>query len=156
MNAAYQSSEVLTGQVRHGLELFLPEGTDVDRLVLHFLSVCGHPLFVGVEDDLGEVLWHLGVHDVKKVLARRTFAFRIHGGEVSEKLGVLLDLGPQILDGKLVVVGHGDEPHLRLGEQVLVFAEHRLQEVFVDDVVGREIKLDYRGVRQREAKHLRC
>ena len=47
---------VLTGQVRHRLQLFLPELGDGDALFLLVSGIGGHPLLVGMLHDLLEVL----------------------------------------------------------------------------------------------------
>ena len=65
---------VLTGQVRHRLQLFFPELRDGDALFLLVCGIGGHPLLVGVLHDLLEVLGLQRVEDVEEVLARRALA----------------------------------------------------------------------------------
>ena len=128
----------------------------MDCLVLELFAVCGHSLLVSMLDELAKILGHQCIHDVKKILPWWSLALGIHGREVSQELGILLHLGPQVLHGQLVIMGHRDELHLRLVEQVLVFGNHCLQEVFVDDVFGRHVVLYCRGVRQKAKEYLRC
>ena len=48
---------VLTGEVRHCLQLFLPELGDLNRLAQALLACCGHALLVGVVHHLLEEVW---------------------------------------------------------------------------------------------------
>ena len=84
------------------------------------------------------------VQQVEKVVARRTFVFGIRVREVLLELLVLPELRVQLPDRELVVVRDLDLQHLRLFEQVLLVAEHRAQEVFVDARLVGQIVLDWR------------
>ena len=90
---------VLTGQVRHRLQLFFPELGDGDALFLLVCGVGGHPLLVGVLHDLVEVLGLQRVEDVEEVLARRALADWISIREVLHEFRVLLEMRPERLHG---------------------------------------------------------
>ena len=64
----------LLGQVRHGLQLLLPELGDLDGLLLLVGGGGSHSLLVGVLEDALEVLRLKCVEDVEEVLARGPFA----------------------------------------------------------------------------------
>ena len=83
-----------------------------------------------------------GIQDVKEVLSRRTFAFGPIIREEDNELLVLRQARPQILDGKLIILGDIDVVHVLLLEQQLLISEHLLQEVLVDLGLGRKIVLD--------------
>ena len=137
----------LTRQVGHRLQLLLPELGDLDGVPLVVGAVGRHPLLVGVLQDLLEVFGVDRVQDVEEVLPRRALAGWVLVGEVLDELVVLGELGPQVLDRELVVVRHGDPLHLGLLHQLLLAAEHVLEEVLVDDALVGQVVLDYIGVR---------
>ena len=147
---------ILTGQVRHRLQLLLPELGDGDALLLLVFGVGGHPLLVGVLHDLLEVLRLQRVEDVEEVLARRALAGGIRVGEVLHELRVLLEVRPERLHRELVVLWDVDLLDLGLLHQLLLADEDVLEEVLVDDVRVREVVLDCAGVRMRMQGYLRC
>ena len=128
----------------------------MDGLVLHLFPIRCASLQVRVVDDLAEVVRHLRVQDVEKIFTGWSLAFGINGWEVPQDISIFLHVGPKILDGEFIVMRHRDELHLRLVEQILFAGQHRLQEVFVDDVLWRQIVLYCRGVRQEANQYLRC
>ena len=58
--------------------------------------------------DLLQVLGLQRVEHVEDVLARRTFACGIGGGEVGAELGIFLQLRPEAADRQLVILRHLD------------------------------------------------
>ena len=128
----------------------------MDGLVLHLFAISCASLLVCMVDDLSEVFRHLRIKDVKEIFTWWPFAFGIHGGEIPKEISIFLHVGPEVLNGKLVEMRHRDELHLRLVEQILVFSDYCLQEIFVDNVFRRQIELYCRGVRQKANEYLRC
>ena len=104
----------LTCKIGHCLQLLLPVLRDMEALVLHALSLDGHALLVGVVHDLLQVLGMYSVQDIEEVLPRWTFANGVLVREVDGHVGILLELGPELLDGELVISRHLDVLHLRL------------------------------------------
>ena len=137
----------LTRQVGHRLQLLLPELGDLDRVPLVVGAVGRHPLLVGMLQYLLEVFGVDRVQDVEEVLPRRALAGWVLVGEVLDELVVLGELRPEVLDRELVVVRHGDSLDLGLLHQLLLAAEHVLEEVLVDDALVGQVVLDYIGVR---------
>ena len=132
---------VLTREVRHVLELLLPEVGDADGLRLLVHAGPGHPLDVGVVHDLAQVLGVDRVQHVEEVLPRRPLVLRVLGREVLHELGVLLELRPEAADRELVVVGHLDVVHGGLQQQRLLAREDLLEEVVGHQVLVREVVL---------------
>ena len=147
---------VLTREIRHGLQLLLPELGDGDALFLLVWCIGRHPLLVGMLQDALKVLRLKGFEDVEEVLPRRSLPSRICIREVHHELGVLLKIRPQRLHRKFIVVGDGHLLDLALLHQLLLSGEDILQEVFVDDIGFRQVILDYRGIRRMVASYLRC
>ena len=83
-----------------------------------------------------------GIQDVKEILSRRTLAFGPIIREEDNELLVLRQARPQILDGKLIILGDIDVVHVLLLEQQLLIGEYLLQEVLIDLGLGRKIVLD--------------
>ena len=143
----YQNEHVvLTGQIRHRLQLFLPELGDGDALFLLVCCIGGHPLLVGVLHDLLEVLGLQRVEDVEEVLARRALASWIRVWEVLHEVRVLLEMRPERLHGQLVIMWDIHLLDVDLLHQLLLAGEDVLEEVLVDDVRVREVVLDYTGI----------
>ena len=136
------SSAALTGHIRHGGQLLCPEFRHLDGLLLHGLAGGGVALFVGVRHDLAEVVRVHGVEDVEEVLARRSLVLGVLVGEVAVHGVVLLELRPQRLRGQLLVVRHFDGVDLVILEQLLPAGQHLLEEVLVDERLGRQVELE--------------
>ena len=85
---------VLTREVRHGLQLLLPELGDGNALFLLVWCICRHPLFVGMLQDALQVLRLQGIEDVEEVLPRRPLSSRICIREEPHEFGVLLKIRP--------------------------------------------------------------
>ena len=134
-----------TGQVRHGLELLLPELRHLDGLLLHGLAGGGVTLLVGVGHDLAQVVGVHGVEDVEEVLTRRPFVLGVLVGEVAVHGGIVFELRPQCLRGQLLVMRNFDGVDLVLLEQLLPASQHILEEVLVDEWLWWQIELETSG-----------
>ena len=134
--------ETLTREVRHGLELLLPELGDLDRLCLAGLAVDGHALLVGVGEHLLQVVRVERVEHVEEVLPRRPLVLGVLVGEVAGQQVVLGELGPEAPDGQLIVVRDLDVADVFLPDQLLFVRQHLLEEVLVDRGRRREVELD--------------
>ena len=132
---------MLTGQIRHGLELLGPEVGDLDGLVLHPLALSSEPLLIGVGHDLGQVVRVDRVQNVEEVVPGRAFPFRIGVGEELHLVVVLLELRIEVLDGQLLEVGHLHVHLLRLQEELLLVLQEQPQEVLVDDRLVWDVEL---------------
>lgn len=131
-----------TGKIWHLFQLLRPEVRDLDRLLLHRFSLCRHTLLVGVLHHLFEILWVEGVEDIEEVFSWRRLAGRVLVRQVRHHPGVLLQIRVQGLHRDLLVVGHLDLLDLGLQQELLLAHEDILQEVFVDEVLGRQVKLE--------------
>lgn len=67
--------------------------------------------------DLRQVLWVHRVQNIEEVGSRWSFVLGVLVGEELEELLVLLELGPERLDGELVIVRDRDLLHLHLLHQ---------------------------------------
>ena len=123
---------ILTAEIGHGLELFLPELRDLDGLALQLRSLGRHSLRVGVLEDLRKVLGVECVHDIEEVLPWRPLVLRKSVWKERQELFVVLEGWPEVLDRQLVVVRHLDELDRGLLHQLLLAREHFSEEVFVD------------------------
>ena len=124
----------LTGQVRHRLQLLFPELGDGDALFLLVSSISRHSLFVGMLQDLLEVFWLQRVEDIEEVLPRRPFACWIRIREVLREVGIFLEMRPQGLHRKLIIMWHCHPLDILFLHQHLLAGEDGLEEVLVDDV----------------------
>ena len=87
------------------------------------------------------------VQDVEEVLPRWALARWVLIGEVLQEFGILVELGPQVLDRELVIMRDCDPLDLGLLHELLLAAEHVLEEVLVHDALVGQVVLDYIGVR---------
>ena len=92
--------------------------------------------------DLVQVFRVDCIQYVEEILSRWTFAFGPLIRKEDDELLVLRQARPQILDGKLIILGDIDVVHVLLLEQQLLIGEHLLQEVLVDLGLRRQIVLD--------------
>ena len=99
--------------------------------------------------DLLEILGVERVEDVEEVLSGGISLIGVFVLEKENELGVLLEILPQVLDGQLLEVGDMDVVDLLLFEELLLVVEDLLQEVLVALVLGRDIILNYRDVREK-------
>ena len=79
-----------------------------------------HPLLVGVSHDLGQVLRLFGVEHIKEVLPCRPLVGSKRVWKVRSNVLVLGKLGPECLDGQLIVVRDFDRIDLCLVKQTLL------------------------------------
>ena len=110
----------LTSKIGHGLQLLLPERRDLDGLLLHGLALAGHPLLVGMNHDVLEVLWVQRVEHVEEVLPWGSLVLSPSGREERRERWILLEHRPNVFDGQLIVMGNLDVCHLRLLHQLLL------------------------------------
>ena len=92
-------------------------------------------------DDLLQVVGHLRIHDVEKVVSGRTPVLRIDRREVLHEVCILVHLRPERLDGYLVILGDMDVVHLLLFEELLIFSEHCFEEVLGHAALFWKVKL---------------
>ena len=86
----------------------MPILRDLDRLSLASFAISSHPLVMGVVQETLEELWVQGVEYVEEVLSGWPLALWVLIREVSHQEVILSELGPEVLDGEFVVVGHLD------------------------------------------------
>jgi len=84
-----------------------------------------------VDHDLPKVVWVDRVEHVEKVLPGRTLVLGKRGWKVLHERLVTLELWEELTDAQFVVVGDSDLLDVDLLEQLLLAAEHILQEVLV-------------------------
>ena len=83
-----------------------------------------------------------GIQDGEEVLSGWALVPRKNIWEILLELKVLLVLGPEPLDGELIVMRDLDRGHRLLLEELLLSGEHGLQEVLVDMMTGRQEVLE--------------
>ena len=100
---------------------------------------------MSILQELVRILGPLCLQDVEHVGAVWVpwLTVRIWVGKVQHELGVLLNLGPDLLDRELVKFGHLDGAKLGVLEQLLLLLEDQLEVVLVDHVVRRQVVLNY-------------
>lgn len=91
--------------------------------------------------DLPQVVGVNRVEHVEEVLSRWALVLWIRVREVLRKLLVVLELRVQLTDAQLVVVGDRDLINCDLLEQLLLAAQHSLEEVLVHGRLIRQIVL---------------
>ena len=84
----------LTRQVGHRGQLLCPVFRDLDGLMFHCLTFGRHPLFIGMDHDLLQVVRIQGVENVEEIVSGRTFVLRILRGKVLQELRVLFKIRP--------------------------------------------------------------
>ena len=92
--------------------------------------------------DFGQVLWVHGIQDVEEIISRRALIFWIDARKVLSKLDVLLEIGPEAADRKLIVLWHLDLLDLLLLEELLLAGQYFLEEILVDGGLVGQIELD--------------
>ena len=142
-----QTQYQLTREIGHGLELFLPELRDLNGLLLHVLACGGHPLLRYVVHTALQILRIQSCQEIKEILPRGPFIFRVLVREVLLEVDVFFEHGINVADGQLLVVGHLHVRDLALLEEGLLAAEHILQEVLIDHPIVGQVVLDYKRVR---------
>ena len=112
-------------------------------LTHHDLLSVGHPridgisLTVSILQELVRILGPLCLQNVEHVGAVWVpwLTVRVLVWKVQHELGVLLNLGPDLLDRELVKFGHLDGAKISVLEQFLVVLQDQLEVVLVDHVV---------------------
>ena len=136
------NKRVLTGQVWHRLQLLLPVLGDLDRLVLHGFAFRRHPLLVGVDHEVLEILRMNRVQDVEEIGAGWPFIGWKLVREVLHEQLVILEHGEECLDGELIIVWHLDVRDRSLLEQHLLAGQDVLEEVLGHGAFIGQIVLD--------------
>ncbi len=72
-------------------------------------------LILGMPNDLIEVLRLDSVEDIKEVIAWWELEVLVGVWEEHIKLGIFLNVLPEMLDTQLIIVGNNDGPQLRSG-----------------------------------------
>ena len=132
----------LTRQVWHRGQLLCPVFRDLDGLMFHCLTFGRHSLFIGMDHNLLQVVRIQGVENVEEVVTGRSLSGRILVREVGHEDRVLRELRIKSFDGELIVVWHSYLLHLHLLEQLLLADQDILEEVFVDEALRWQIKLE--------------
>ena len=96
------------------------------------------------------------VKDVKKILAWWTFTDREFIRKVLRELRIFAELRPKTFYGEFVVVGYRYLLNLRFLHKMLLASKDILKEVFIDDVLVRQVVLDYGDISKEKLKYLRC
>ena len=91
--------------------------------------------------DLLQVFRVQGVQDVEEVLSGRALVLGVLGREELDEGGILLEVGPEIPHGELVVEGDFDVLDISFLEQLLLVGEDLLQEVLGDDALVGQVEL---------------
>lgn len=97
---------------------------------------------MGVVEKLLQEFWVQSVQYIEKVLSGRTFANWILIGEVPDQEIVPCELRPQRLHGELLVMWHFNVRDVTLFDQRLLICQDLLEEVLVDQRLGRQIELE--------------
>ena len=118
----------------------------MDSLSLLVLAFSGHTLLVGVLEYLGQVVGQLGVDYVEEVLSGWAPIVWVHGGKVRHDNGVLLQLRPERLDRKLIVMRHVDVAYLVLHQELLPAGEDVLEEIMVDGCLRGQVALNCKEI----------
>ena len=95
-----------------------------------------------MRDDLLQVFWVQRVEDIEEVFSRWTLVLGVHRREVSQEVGVLLQLGPESFDSNLIILGHMDVIDIRFLQELLLARENFFEEVLVDGTCLWQIELD--------------
>ena len=135
----------LTRQERHLLQLLLPGLTHNDLLASLEVTVNSVALVLGIIDKLRNVTGPQRLQDVEHV-GPVGLSFRhvwVLVGEVLHEQLILLDQGPDLLDGQLIKLGDLDCAEISQLEQLLLLHEDQLEIILVDHVFGWEVQLDY-------------
>ena len=148
--------KILTAEIWHRSQLFLPVLGHLDGLVLPVLALACQALLCSMLDDLGQVVGLEGVQYIEKVIPWRTFAFRILVWKVQLELRVLSHGWIDVLHRQLLIVWHIDGHHVHLLEQLLLAGEHGLDEVLGHDGLVGQVKLNCNEIRINRYRYVRC
>ena len=103
---------VLTGKVRHAVEVVPPLLRDVHSLLVVVLPCGGVPLLLGVGNELCDVLWIARVQNCVEVVPIGEPVLRIRVLQVLHDLLVQSELRVDLVHAQLVEPGHVDEQAL--------------------------------------------
>ena len=133
--------DVLTGVVRHEVELLPPVGSDYDFLFRDPSLRRLKANTVGMLDHLLHLVLVQRVEDVEEVDAIGEFSFGEAVGHVLHEVGVRLVLREEVGYRYLVVLGRVDPLDILEREQLLPVVQDLLEEVFVDHGVRWDVEL---------------
>ena len=145
---------MLTGFERNGVERVPPLVSHFDGLVGLGLASHGVPLLVRVLYNLADVLRVESVHDVEKIFTVGHTPLSHLFREVLHERRVVLEHRPQVAHGEFVVQRDIDPADLVKSKQRLFIGEHFLEEIFVDHVLRRNVKLHCSSVSSVRKSHL--
>ena len=94
---------------------------------------------VCVLEDLIEVVWIQRIEDIVEVLAARSLVRWEDVREVLTERRIVLELGPQVLNGELIVGERMDLLDECLLEEQLLVREHQLEEVLIDLILRGQV-----------------
>ena len=97
---------------------------------------------MGVVEKLLQEFWVNSVQNIEKVLSWRTFANWILIREVPDQEIVRCELRPQRLHRELLVMWHFNVRDVTLFDQRFLICQDLLEEVLVDQRLGRQIELE--------------
>ena len=108
--------EILTGEKWDGVELLPPVVGDLDSTVVSFVITDSESLAIGVDDELGDVVWVKSIHDVEVVCAVGHASLGELVGQIALELRIALELFLEVLDAEFIESGDVDIPHVVLLE----------------------------------------
>ena len=132
----------LTRKERQALQFAQPLLIDDHRVELLVLAGRRVPGVVRVRNHIAHVLRVHRVKDGVEVGPVRVAVFWVLVLQVLHHFSVRFELGVDVLDAQLVILGHSDERAFRYRQQRLVSLEDLTHEVAVDGSEGWHIKLD--------------
>ena len=132
----------LTRQIWESLQPLVPSLGDLNGLGLVEITASRHPHLIRMGHDLAQVFRMDCIKYIEEILSRWPFAFGPLIRKEDDELLVLRQARPQILDGKLIILGDLDVVHVLLLEQQLLVGEHLLQEVLGHLGLRRHVVLD--------------
>ena len=122
------------------LETLFPFFSDQDRLLRLLIKVRCLPLRLGMVNELLQVAWVYGVHDIHEPLPVQLLGFVPFVRQIFAELLVLAQLLREVFDRELLQLGHDDVAHLLHVEELLLAGENLLVEVPIQVIVlGQEV-----------------
>ena len=132
----------LTRKVGHRIQLLRPVIGDLDGFLLHSLTFSGHPLLIGVDHDLRQVVRMQSVEDIEEIISGRPFSFRINIRKIGHHCRILAKLRIESLHREFIVMRHLDHCHLGLLQQLFLAGQYCLEEVLIHDGLVRQVELE--------------
>lgn len=107
------------------------------------------PLFCRMCHNLLHIFGINCIENIEKVFSIRAFITSIFILEVNIKCGIIFQIWPQFLNGKLIPMRYTNIINLFLLKQFLFIGKNCFQEILCDLLRRRHIILDCRKIRQR-------